>query len=107
MSESVIVLGDRPASGSPFGGIPPRFTRRTGGVAGFVCLTIFKAGLPTMGHPAFPAASGRSIRETFLNFLGDAQQVFQRFRFPPFAGQFHLHNFNARDAIERSTLFRS
>jgi hypothetical protein len=107
MSASVMVNGNGPADGFPFGGIPPRSKRRGGDVAGFDCRIIFKAGLPNMGHPAFPAFPGPIIRAAFLHFLRDAQQVFQRFRFPPFAGQFHLHHFNARDAIERTTLFRS
>jgi hypothetical protein len=102
-----MVNGNGPTDGVPFGGIPPRSARRGGGVAGFDCRTIFIAGLPGMGHPAFPAFSGSIIRAAFLNFPRNAQQVFQRFRFPPFAGQLHLHHFNARDAIERTTLFRS
>jgi hypothetical protein len=51
ISASVMVNGNGPTDGVPFGGIPPRSTRRGGGVAGFDCRTIFKAGLPAIGHP--------------------------------------------------------
>lgn len=54
MSASVMVNGNGQGDGFPFGGIPPRSTRLGGGVVGFDCRTIFKAGLPAIGHPAFP-----------------------------------------------------